>query len=251
MTKINKNTRSNTQIDFIEGTKEYLLEMSIDLHDLESHLMKKYPNNIDLFVKYIDFLVNLQPEEEKQSALGVTRDKYNSQVVNYWNNYGIKEGMEEYETADTLRHAFIAFKEHGVLGLYKTREAEGWYPVVVINKIIMSNNNITLLNDILTIYRGTSKKEYISKKYAQSWTVSEQVAHEFAFVHYNNGHKMHENMQRVLMKSKIKKEDVFYSDIDGIEKEVIINPEKLILTPEILREETLCINVEFEYSPSV
>lgn len=232
------------QIKFIKGTKQYLLEMSIDLNDLEEHLIKKHPDNIDLLLKYIDFLVDLKPEEIKQYGAGITRGKYNPQVTKYWENNGIAEGTKEYGTADTLRHAFIAFKENGVLGLYRTREAEGWYPVVIINKKIYKKN-ITPLNDILTIYRGTSTKEHISRNYAQSWTVSEEVAHKFAFVHYR-GHKMHENTKRVIIKSRIRKEDVFYQDIDGIEKEVIINPKKLITTPEILREERLCINVSIE-----
>ncbi len=231
------------QIEFTKNTRDYLLEMCVDLCDLENHLLQNHPNHIDLFVKLIAFLVNFKLEEPRLLSPGVTSLK-SQPVFDYFENNGIHEGQKEYGTADTLMHAFIAFKERGLLGLYEAREAEGWYPVVVITKNIPSGDS---LDNIVTIYRGTSKSEYESNKYGQSWSISKKVAHGFAFVHYNRGQKIHENTPRVILQSTIRKEDVYYSDIDGTEKELIINPNKLITTPKILREETLDINKELEF----
>ena len=65
----------------------------------------------------------------------------------------------------------------------KHREAENWYPKVIIRKKLGTNS---LAGDVV-IYRGTSKSEFELGEFSQSWTLNEAVAHDFAFKHYQ-GH---------------------------------------------------------------
>jgi len=201
-------------------------EMCICLDDLRCHLASKVPTRLVFFKEFFDFLVELNPSH-KNFELGspeyYRNDEYlNNEILEFFRSRGIKDGTEEYFIIDSIRHAFISFKDGGLYSLYKNREAENWYPKVIIRKKIGENN---LVGDVV-IYRGTSKSEYKLGKFSQSWTLKEKVANEFAFKHYQI-HSGYINTERVILKARINACHIYYYDETDDEQEVIIDERKI------------------------
>jgi hypothetical protein len=159
----------------------------------------------------------------------------NHEIINYSEIFGIEQDTKEYFIVDSIRHAFISFYFGGLESLYKNREAENWYPKIIIRKKI----GTVALDGELVIYRGTSKEESDSGVFAQSWTLSEDVANEFAFKHYNT-HDGYVNTERVVIKSKIHSRHVYYYDESDNEMEVVIDQRELIdVPPEVICQKVL------------
>jgi hypothetical protein len=128
--------------------------------------------------------------------------------------------------------------------MYKYREAEGWYPKIIIKENIGTRKHVNTLDPNITIYRGTSKDEYNSKEFGQSWTINKTVANEFAFNHYL-GQPEHQGTKRVVIKTTINRTNIFYFDKDDYEKEVIIDTKAIIIdSVEICEEKVLLSNFE-------
>lgn len=216
--------------------------MNICLEDFNNKLLTDAENHLEYFKHLIDFMIALTPPHQ-YSLIQCTDPKYmeNDQFLNdrffdFIKKYSISDDTNEYHISDTIRHAFLSFKEGGIYRLYKAREAEGWYPKVIIRQNLGSRDSIGNLEVEVVIYRGTSKEEYTSGVFGQSWSLSEKIANEFAFKHYSV-HDGYINTSRVLMKSRIRNDSIYYYDEDDSEKEIIIDEREIIVDPPELVEE--------------
>jgi hypothetical protein len=191
-------------------------EMCICLDDLQNHLIST-------------------AHVELGSAEYFENDEFwNKEILDFSDNRGIKTDTQEYFTVDSIRHALISFKSGGLYSLYKNRQAENWYPKVVIRTNLGANN---LVGDVV-IYRGTSKSELESGRFSQSWTLKEDVACEFAFKHYD-GQEDYVNTERVVLKARINVRHIYYYDEADNEQEVIIDEREIIDGPAIVSQSAL------------
>ncbi len=158
----------------------------------------------------------------------------NREIWNFAQSKRIESNTKEYFTVDSIRHAFISFKSGGIYLLYKNREAESWYPKVVIRKKLRLHN---LTGDV-EIYRGTSKTEFKSGQFSQSWTLKEEVANDFAFKHYDS-HEAYIGTERVVLKSLINAHHIYYYDETDNEQEVIVDERRITDLPTIVSENVL------------
>lgn len=129
------------------------------------------------------------------------------------------------EFLDTMRHAFKIFLKGGINELFLYQENEAWYPKIIIGKEIKPND-ITLLPDQVVIFRGCSKSEHLNHSYGQSWSTSEKIAYNFAFQHYSS-QEWYNEKDRVILKSRISKAHVYYSNQSKHEREVVLDTTKL------------------------
>lgn len=129
------------------------------------------------------------------------------------------ESEEAYGVLDSLRHAFDGFAFGGLHQLFTRQENEVWYPKIILVDELLPND-ISSLGQEVVIFRGCSVSEYASGVYGQSWTTSQEVANQFAYVHYRLQSWFVEN-DRVVVKSSIPKSAIFYSD-QKVEFEVVV-----------------------------
>ena len=200
--------------------------MCICLDDLHNHLISISPTKQEFFKEFFDFLAELNPpynHVELGSVEYFENDEFlNREILEFSESRGIEPDTKKYFTIDSIRHAFISFKRHGLHHLYKHREAENWYPKVIIRKKLGTNH---LAGDVV-IYRGTSKSEFELGEFSQSWTLNEAVAHDFAFKHYRE-HDDYVGTKRVVLKARINSLNIYYYDETDNEHEVIIDERKL------------------------
>jgi len=210
------------------SNKKYLEDcMSIDIN----HFCKKMQE----YISYTNFLNELL---DTLFLLEIPTDYFNkdrpwdstysneiNQVCQDINEkHRIKESSDIYFIADTIRHVFSSYKKNGLLGLYKNRETEDWYPRVKISQIILPNN-IDSLEENIVIYRGTRETEYNSGRFSQSWTLDKDIASRFPIS--NTGGKKYLD-KKIILKTIISKKDIFYFDsADIAEQEVIIDTDKI------------------------
>jgi hypothetical protein len=174
--------------------------------------------NIEVPNEYEDILISLNNDENRKFI--------NKTLYDFLESNGFNEDSDEHFIFDNIRHAFINFKQGGILNMYQYREAEVWYPKVIIDSYLGIDEDITELEEHTTIYRGTSIEEYESNLFGQSWSLSKKTAQDFAFVHYHS-QANYRNQERVVLESIIPKSIIFYYAKDGREKEVIIDSSKL------------------------
>jgi len=228
---------------FNHNASTYLLSnMCIDLENLNSKILTDAPNFEEFFTKLIDKAISLNIPNNYLDINNLDMmNKYdkiiNSSLIELSEQYDIKEYSKEYFIFDVLRHSFLVFKRSGLLGLWKGREAESWYPKIIIKKTL-EPNNIHLLDSEIIIFRGTSKEEYESKNFNQSWTLDIEVAKKFAFAHYT-GQKNHINTLRVILKTLIKRKYIYYYSKETYEKEIIVNAKKLDFNTVVILKEQL------------
>ena len=217
---------------FSEKSKKLIVDMSICMDDLINKILLDIPNNYTLVNNLFELLVDIKIVND-----GTIRDIINKKVLKYLELQGIIEDTKEYFICDSIRHAFINFKEDGIFRLYKQREAEDWYPKVIINNFIGIKEDIDKLSEEIVIYRGTSKDEYNSSIFGQSWTTKKDIAHKFAFQHYEFQKK---DTLRVLLTTRISKKAIFFYKLNDNENEVVINTDFLIKDNiEILEEKII------------
>lgn len=135
-----------------------------------------------------------------------------------------------YAIIDTLRHVFDGFAHGGLHQIFTRQENEDWYPKVRLNRELKPND-IAILDETVTIYRGCSTCEYTSKKYGQSWTTSKTVADLFAYSHYQN-QTWFKPKDRLVLQGTVPRSGIFYSNQNG-EFEVVVNV-------SLLREVMVC-----------
>lgn len=129
------------------------------------------------------------------------------------------------EFIDSMRHAFISFSSGGIHDLFLYQENQAWYPKIRLNKPIFPND-INALSSVVLLYRGCNRSEYSSRTYGQSWSTSEGVAYDFAFIHYSSQAGFNRASRCILM-AKVYRDYVYYSDQRKHEREVAVDTEKL------------------------
>ena len=217
---------------FSKKAQEYITnEMSICIDDLTYKILNDVPKNSLFFNDLFEYMIELElPHSYDLDVSSPINDEnnefLNNKLCDFFKNSGFDEKSLEYFIYDNIRHAFLHFKEGGILQMYQHREAEIWYPKVIIKKFLGIQTDIDKLENKITVYRGTSREEYDSKKYGQSWTLNENVAKEFAFIHYSS-QEDYQNTKRVLLSTVVDKKSIFYYDKNGAESEIIVDTAKL------------------------
>jgi len=196
------------------------LGMCINLQYLKNEMLKINHKNLGILYKFIEFLIDL--EIVNSNSYFDIEDFINKEVDNFMKQNNLIESNKDYYIFDSIRHAFIGFKEGGILQMYQYTQNEEWYPKITISQYIGIDKDINKLDNELIIYRGTSKDEFISKKFGQSWTLNYNIAYDFAFIHYKHQAK-YKNSSRIILKTIVSKDIVFYYKENQIEDEVIIN----------------------------
>ncbi len=207
-------------------------QMNIDVDDLTNKILNDVPNSISLFQSLIDFISTITLPYTYTSEMGSfnnikNEDFINKELSRFYEKYKITDTVAEYNLFDSVRHAFLLYSSGGIYDLFKHRETEEWYPKVIIRKNIGSREDIDVLNDKITVYRGTSKDEYESCQFSQSWTTDKGIANDFAFYRYV-GLPKYANTLRALVEAKINKKDIYLFSQNDYEKEVILDERKLI-----------------------
>ncbi len=217
--------------------------MHICMEDLTDKILLDFPNDYHFFNKLFEFLSDINIEIIKNCDKDQNRKDINSKIYDFLENCGLTEESKEHFIFDNIRHAFINFKNGGLLELYQYREAEVWYPKIVIDSFIGIKEDIDKLDKTITVYRGTSKEEYESENFGQSWSRDKEEAKKFAFKYYKS-QPNYKNTLRVILSIEILKESIFYYKEEGREEEVIVNPNFLmkdkisILEEKILNEDS-------------
>jgi hypothetical protein len=236
-----KNIFSNVGEKFLRD------EMNICIDDLTNKIISDASQHQVFFGELIDTMINIKLPNE-YSDLGSDQNSENKkyiiqQLSELIEKYNIPKEDTAYHIFDNLCHAFVVFKEFGLCGLYKNSTSEDWYPKVIIRENIGSRDDIDLLSDEIIAYRGTSKDEYDSMKFGQSWTLAREVADDFAFTHYQ-GKDGYENTERVVLKTTINKDFIYclYKSDDNdedAEKELILDERKIFFESVEIIEEKL------------
>ena len=203
--------------------------LCIDLDYLFEEI-NKFSDDKSLILKYLEMLIliNLPHKEFNlgDNEFFENEEYFREQIISFWNKNKINDEKDSYYIFDNLRHAFNSYKFGGLIQLYERAEKEYWYPKIVIDSFLGRAEDINSLDDEITLYRGTSFKEYESGIFSQSWSLDEDIARKFAFGHYRR-QLFYSNTERVLLKTKINKSGIFYYDGDNIEKEIVINPKDI------------------------
>lgn len=235
--EIMKNIFSNVGEKFLRD------EMNICIDDLTNKIISDASQHQVFFGELIDMMINLKLPCE-YSGLGSYENSENQKYIGeqcskFIEKYNIANKDTAHPIFDDLCHAFIIFKEFGLCGLYKNRTAKCWYPKVIIRENIGARDDIDQLGDEIIAYRGTSRDEYDSMKFGQSWSLSKEVADDFAFTHYQ-GEDCYENTQRVVLKTKINKDFIYclYKN-DNDEQELILDVSKISFESVKIIEEKL------------
>jgi len=220
---------------FSSEVKEFLeTEMKICLKDLREKIIQDAPSSKKIFNEFLEMMIAQEVPYEYSDELGhINNEKNKYFFAEKYDDFIRENGLsssvidsKETFILDNLRHAFTNFSEGGVLNMYQLREAEGWYPKVIIDRFLGIDDDIYELEEEIIIYRGTSKNEFESNNFGQSWTISKDIAEGFAFEHYNSQPEYSDTL-RVVLKGKISKEFILYYSKDNTEDEVIVIPKKL------------------------
>lgn len=191
-------------------------EMAIELSSIEERLIEpgivEYKNDIEAAISKFIKAVIAQKEAGKLRDMCSFED---SEAEKYINDYfcEVSENIASEKakwTLDSLRHAFVSFAFNGLHQLYTRQENEGWYPKVVL-KEVLEPNDIGVLSDVFFIFRGCDKSEFDSRNFGQSWSTSEEVAHEFAFKHYES-QDWFQNENRIVLRATYCKSEVLFSN---------------------------------------
>lgn len=118
-----------------------------------------------------------------------------------------------YEFYNNLRRYF----EGGVFCLFKFRQSEWGAPQVAIRRSdVPQISDVHTLNESQVVYRGLSLAEHNNKEYAQSWTIDQAKAQEFASGTYSD------KLDGVVVKATVSRDKILYFDRSDSEKETII-----------------------------
>lgn len=204
--------------------------MKIIVSSIESKLDEPFfieyrSKAIDTISKYIAAIRKLEQSDIKRElysnndneAEEFIRSHYCDLVKSIRNNDAI-------QIFDALRHSFSCYAYNGLHQLYTRQENESWHPKIRLTEVLFPND-IDLLNETLTLYRGCDISEFKDKEFGQAWTTSLNVAEDFAYNHYS-GQEWFDTEKRVVLKTTYSKNHVLFSD-QSIEYEVAIDTKKL------------------------
>ena len=220
---------------FSKRVQDFIInEMSICIDDLTIKILKDVPYNSSLFNNLFEYMIDLYIPYKYKDMSHLENKKLrqylNEKLYKFLEQNNITESSKEYMIFDAICHCFINFKEDGILKMYKNRQAEFWYPKVIITKFIGMKKDIDELDNEVLIFRGTSQEEFNSGIFGQSWSLSKAVANKFAFNTYKNIDH-HKNTLRVILSTTIKKDSILFYDKNrkeyNGEAEVIIDTKHL------------------------
>ena len=102
---------------------------------------------------------------------------------------------------------------------HTNRGVDNWFPIVIIDEKV---NEFVTDSNYVTVYRGCNLTEYETKQFKlrQSWSSDFEIAKLFAF-HYSSGKVSLED--RVVIKAKVKKEDILWGKVYESECVLAIN----------------------------
>lgn len=223
---------NNIKVFSKEGEVFLKDKMCICLEDLNNKINDDALEEKDFFKCLIDFFLTLEFPYDYNNELDYYKGIDNSdflqdKLATFLSNEKLKEDTKVMKIYEELHHALRSYVSEGLEVLYIHRAAEYWYPKIIIKWIIGDKIFIDELDDIITIYRGTSQDEFDSETYGQSWTIEKSQAENFAFIHYR-GQEMYLNTIRIVLEAKINKKDIYYYRKNHIEKEIIINPLEIL-----------------------
>lgn len=189
--------------------------MSIDICDLQRKLcslqISPYANTLSGII------------EQFSNALTSTNPL--SKILSIYDNYtDLHSNTSVHEVLDSLRQAFTLYADGGLHLLYTRQENEVWFPKIVITSEL-TPNDIHMLDDSITIYRGCDKSELLNNKYGQAWSTSIQAANLFAYTHYAS-QAWFNLSNRIVLTAFIERKDIFFSD-QKVEYEVVVDTSKL------------------------
>ena len=90
---------------------------------------------------------------------------------------------------------------------------------------VLTPNDIYLLPQVFTLYRGCEISELKRNSFGQAWTTSPDIAKAFAYTHYQGQYWFDEN-KRTVLAATYTKEHVLFSNQPG-EYEVVVDIKKL------------------------
>ena len=201
---------------FSKRVQDFIInEMSICIDDLTIKILKDVPYNSSLFNNLFEYMIDLYIPYKYKDMSHLENKKLrqylNEKLYKFLEQNNITESSKEYMIFDAICHCFINFKEDGILKMYKNRQAEFWYPKVIITKFIGMKEDIDELDNEVLIFRGTSQEEFNSGIFGQLWSLSKAVANKFAFNTYKNIDH-HKNTLRVILSTTIKKDSILFYD---------------------------------------
>jgi len=201
---------------FSKKVQEYITnEMSICIDDLTNKILNDVPNSSSFFNELFEYMMQLttpytydynnssNPNNKK------LRKYLNKKLYGFLEESGFTEDSKEYLILDPICHCFINFKEDGIVRMYKYRLTESWYPKAIVTQFIGIKEDIDELGDEVLIFRGTSQEEFDSGIFGQSWSLSKNIAKEFAFSTYKR-EEHYKNTLRVVLSVTIKKDSIFF-----------------------------------------
>ncbi len=218
---------------FSEQVQKYITnEMSICINDLSSKILQDVPQSSTFFNDFFEYMMNIDIPYKYNLNNHSSRNnkKFRKHLEDVFNKFlkskGFTRKREEIYIFDNICQCFINMKEGGIVRVYQKREAASWYPKIIINQFIGIKEDIDELDDDILIFRGTSKEEYDSNNFGQSWSLSKTIANKFAFNIYKHS-EHNQNIQRVLLSTTIKKDAIFFYKNNGIEDEVIVDSKEI------------------------
>ena len=182
--------------------------MRIDPTVYFKYLKEKFPGDSNIFCHIIDYF------DSK------TKTAAKSAFIKFWNEYypSISNESEVCNYAYELFNNLDRYYTGGVFQLFKEKQAEWGAPRVnILKEDIPDTSGIAALPNIVTVYRGLSEKEHLSKDYAQSWTIDFEQAKRSAEEIYTDNEQ-----PGIVVVTKIPQSKVIHYDRDDSEKEVII-----------------------------
>ncbi|EHQ5158467.1 hypothetical protein KQY37_001300 [Salmonella enterica] len=210
--------------DFLANNMKIIVSSIVSKLD-EPFFIEYRSKAIDTISKYIAAIRKLEQSDIKRElysnndneAEEFIRSHYCDLVKSIKNNDAI-------QIFDALRHSFSCYAYNGLHQLYTRQENESWHPKIRLTEVLFPND-INLLNETLTLYRGCDISEFKDKEFGQAWTTSLSVAEDFAYNHYS-GQEWFDTEKRVVLKTTYSKNHVLFSD-QSIEYEVAIDTKKL------------------------
>jgi hypothetical protein len=207
-------------------------KMCICIDDLTNKILTDAPEHIKFFKNIVDGYLKLGFHSSTDKFLNIKQSKDNEAIFESCLKYDeTLTKLEEYPKVRSIYEAFYFllrnYLNEGLSGVWYHQDSLSWYPKILITKNFGSRDVLDRLNDIITIYRGTSEDEFNSNKFSQAWSLEKSIADEFAFKLYQNSDN-YKDVVRVVIQAQINKNDIYHYRNNHREAEVIINPTKLI-----------------------
>lgn len=192
-------------------------------------ILSKYPTKKQLIEEYLEYLIDYSFPYDSPVIGSLEQHRnnkdYEKYYTNFWKDNDINDKKLYYKLFDNFWRIIKHFKIGGIIYAYEKMDSEdSYYPKIILNKYYGIDDDINNLDESITIYRGTSRDEYDSGDFSQSWSLSCDIAKKFAFEHYT-WCKL--GTCRVILKTNITKSDIFYFNRNNTEQEVIVNSNNL------------------------